>query len=170
MVPDWCCRGDCGLAGTALSGQRASQALRTPDGQPDLQGVWRVHTITPLERPAEFADKPFLTPEEASAYQARRLAEANLDTSPTRAGLNGPSVNEFWAGERGQLAVAGRVPTSLVVDPADGRIPPPTSPRRAKLASRLEVSVGPLCEDACHEGNYSLPGMLRAVRLQEAGR
>ena len=128
------------LAGSALSGQRASQALRTPDGHPDLQGVWRVHTITPLERPAEFADKAFLTPEEASAYQARRLAEANLDTSPERAGLNGPSVNEFWSGDRGELAVvAGRIPTSRVVDPADGRIPPLTSARRARLASRLEI-------------------------------
>ena len=110
------------LAGSALSGQRASQALRTPDGQPDLHGVWRVHTITPLERPAEFADKLFLTPQEASAYQARRLAALNLDTSPARAGLNGPSVNEFWAGDRGELAVvAGRIPTSLVVDPQMAR-------------------------------------------------
>jgi hypothetical protein len=129
-----------GLAGTALSGQRASQTLRTPEGRPDLQGVWRVDTITPLERPAEFADKPFLTPQEASAYQARRLAALNLDTSPARAGLAGPSVNEFWAGDRGELAVvAGRIPTSIVVDPADGRIPPLTGARRAKQASRLEV-------------------------------
>jgi hypothetical protein len=128
------------LAGSALSGQRAGQPMRTPDGRPDLQGVWRVHTITPLERPAEFADKPFLTPEEARAYQARRLAALNLDSSPERAGLNGPSVNEFWAGERGELAsLGGRIPTSLVVDPPDGRIPPPTSARRAKLASRLEA-------------------------------
>jgi murein DD-endopeptidase len=119
---------------------RRATALRAPDGQPDLQGVWRVHTITPLERPAEFADKPFLTPHEASAYQARRLAALNLDSSPERAGLSGPSVNEFWSGDRGDLAVvAGRVATSLVVDPADGRIPPPTSARRAKLASRLEA-------------------------------
>jgi hypothetical protein len=101
--------------------------------------VWRFHTITPLERPAEFADKPFLTRQEASAYQTRRLAALNLDTSSVRAGLNGPSVNEFWS-ERGELAfVAGRFPTSLVVDPTDGRIPPVTSERRAKTALRAEV-------------------------------
>jgi hypothetical protein len=93
-----------------------------------------------FERPAEFVDKPFLTAQEASAYQARLLARLNLDTSPARAGLNGPSVNEFWAGDRGELAVlAGRVPTSLVVDPPDGRLPPLTSARREQLASRLEV-------------------------------
>jgi hypothetical protein len=34
---------------------------RTPDGRPDLQGVWSFATLTPLERPAEFADKPFMT-------------------------------------------------------------------------------------------------------------
>ena len=128
------------LGGSAPSGQRANQAFRTQDGQPDLQGVWRVHTITPLERPAEFVDKPSLTAQEASAYQARRLAAINLDTSPERAGLNGPSVNEFWAADRGELVVVGgRIPTSLVVDPPDGRIPPLTSARRAKLASRSEV-------------------------------
>jgi len=34
---------------------------RTPDGQPDLQGVWTNATITPLERPVELAGKEFLT-------------------------------------------------------------------------------------------------------------
>ena len=126
------------LAGSALSGQRDREAVRTPDGQPDPQGVWRFSTITPLERPAEFADKPYLTPQEASAYQARRLAALNLD-GPARAGLAGPSVNEFWS-ERGELAmVAGRFPTSLVVDPPDGRIPPFTSAREARAALRAQV-------------------------------
>jgi hypothetical protein len=127
------------LAGPVLVGQRAGEAFRTRDGQADLQGVWRFSTITPVERPAEFADKPFLTPQEASAYQAMRLAALNLDTGPARAGLNGPSVNEFWS-ERGELAlVAGRFPTSLVVDPPNGRIPPFTSERQARTALRTEV-------------------------------
>ncbi len=37
---------------------------RTPDGQPDLQGTWTTSTLTPLERPAEFAGEPVLTEQE----------------------------------------------------------------------------------------------------------
>jgi len=40
-----------------------------PDGQPDFQGIWTNATITPMERPAEFANKPFLTEQEASEYE-----------------------------------------------------------------------------------------------------
>src|SRR5271165_6426669 len=39
---------------------------RTPDGKPDLQGVWSFQTLTPLERPAEFAGKASLTDKEAA--------------------------------------------------------------------------------------------------------
>ena len=34
---------------------------RLPSGKPDLQGLWSNALITPLERPADLADKPFLT-------------------------------------------------------------------------------------------------------------
>ena len=50
----------------------AYHAPRTPDGQPDLQGYWNSQTFTPFERPAEFKDKAFFTPEEAAAYQRQR--------------------------------------------------------------------------------------------------
>src|SRR4051812_10722819 len=39
---------------------------RTPDGQPDLQGVWTNPTVTPFERPTQFANKAVLTKEEAA--------------------------------------------------------------------------------------------------------
>ena len=43
---------------------------RTPDGQPDLQGVWDYRTATPLERPPEFAGKEFLTDQEIAEIWA----------------------------------------------------------------------------------------------------
>ena len=42
---------------------------RTADGQYDLQGLWDFSTITPLERPADLADKPVLTETEARAFE-----------------------------------------------------------------------------------------------------
>ena len=42
---------------------------RTPDGQPDLQGVWEFATITPMERPRELAGKQVLTAEEAARFE-----------------------------------------------------------------------------------------------------
>ena len=47
------------------TGATSGQALRTPWGEPDLQGIWALETLTPMERPARFADRPVLTPEEA---------------------------------------------------------------------------------------------------------
>ena len=52
---------------------------RTPDGQPDFQGVWATATLTPLERPPEFAGKAFLTEQEAAEYERRTLQEVNTD-------------------------------------------------------------------------------------------
>src|SRR5439155_20562224 len=52
---------------------------RTPDGKPDLQGLWSYATLTPLERPAEFASKEFLSEKEATEYEQRRLRDDNRD-------------------------------------------------------------------------------------------
>ena len=43
---------------------------RTPDGHPDLQGIWTTHTFTPLVRPARYADQEFLTEQEAAELTA----------------------------------------------------------------------------------------------------
>src|SRR5213082_4030466 len=66
-------------AAPALS---AGQALRTPDGQPDLQGVWLNNDATPLERPKALEGKQFLTDEEVAVLRknAARLFAGDVDS------------------------------------------------------------------------------------------
>ena len=99
-------------------GVKTWAAPRTPDGQPDLQGVWSNPTITPFERPAEFAGKATLTEKEASELEAR-AAKARTD-GPPKAGDVG-NYNQAWF-DSGTKVVSTRQ-TSLVVDPPDGRVP-----------------------------------------------
>ncbi|HTW66364.1 MAG TPA: hypothetical protein VME17_17195 [Bryobacteraceae bacterium] len=95
---------------------------QTPDGQPDLEGFWINETLTPLERPDEFAGKPYLTEQEAADYVHRRLNQANSDRRDGSAQVDvARSYNEFWR-DRGNNLVPD-LRTSLIVDPADGKIP-----------------------------------------------
>jgi hypothetical protein len=94
-------------------------APKTPDGQPDLHGVWVNATITPFERPAALRDQTFLT--DAEAERLERQAASNRDEeAPPRAGDVG-NYNQFWF-DSGERVVSTRR-TSLVIDPPDGRVP-----------------------------------------------
>ena len=87
-----------------------SHVPRTPWGAPDLRGIWDNRTITPLERPRQFAGKETLTAEEATAHEAA--------TAEQRVG-----DRYYW--DRGTRTVSDRR-TALIVDPTDGRVPPLT--------------------------------------------
>ena len=105
---------------------------RTPDGQPDLQGVWSNSTLTPLERPAELAGKEYLTEQEAADYVQHLLQQVNTDRRDGGASVDvGRSYNEFWR-DRGNNLVADRR-SSLIVDPPDGRIPSLTPGAQKRL-------------------------------------
>jgi hypothetical protein len=68
------------VAGAMARAQRPPVgAPRTPDGRPNLQGVWDLRPATPLERRKEFVGKAFFTPEEAAEFErreAQRIAGA----------------------------------------------------------------------------------------------
>jgi len=121
---------------------------RTPDGQPDMQGIWSNAILTPLERPADLKDKAFFTKEEASAYVKRTIEQNNKDKrdgSGTDADV-ARAYNDFWW-DRG-TGIAKTLRTSLIVDPLDGRIPAltPLAQKRAeqvKEARRLHPADGP---------------------------
>lgn len=93
---------------------------KTPGGDPDLQGIWTSTTTAPFERPPQFGDRLFLTDEEyaAAEKQLQRLRQADTqETVPnTRVGTGPP---EHWTERANQASRQ----TSLVVEPADGRVP-----------------------------------------------
>jgi len=91
----------------------------TPDGQPDLHGIWTNATITPFERPAALQGKAFLNEAEAQAFE-RQAATRREEDGPPSAGDVG-SYNQFWF-DSGERVVSTRR-TSLVIDPPDGRVP-----------------------------------------------
>src|SRR5262252_3883739 len=67
------------LAAVGLGAQPPTGAVPRAADRRDLQGVWSYATLTPLERPREFADKPFFTEAEAAAYETRTLTIQNRD-------------------------------------------------------------------------------------------
>src|SRR5688572_8175602 len=120
-----------------------AQSFKTPWGDPDLQGTWTNQTLTPLERPAEFAGKPVLTEAEAEAYVARLRNQNNADirTPGTRRDVTVAYNDAWW--DRGERIVSDRR-TSLIVDPADGKIPPltPEAQKRSAAARTAIAAIG----------------------------
>ena len=120
-------------------------APRTPDGHPDLQGIWTNATITPMERPAALANKPTLTDEEAKALEGKAADElAKVDgasESPllAAAGSNGTGGYNVLFIDRGSefARVDGVKRTSLVVDPPDGHVPPIKPEARSRMAGLI---------------------------------
>ena len=129
-------------------------APRTSFGQPDLQGVWTSGTVTPLERPEQFANKEFFTPAEAAEYERSRQAELNQDNRPgDRTKDVAAAYNDAWW-DRGTRVIKTRR-TSLVVDPPDGKIPARTPQAQARL-NAARAAQEKRCETAaCSEGTLS---------------
>ena len=143
------------LLSSPAAGQAQTQADAftpplTPWGDPDLQGIFANATITPLERPEQFAGRETLTAEEAAAFE--QVTAANRADRPPPPGDPG-TYNQYWF-DRGTKVVGDRR-TSLIIDPPDGRIPWIPEARaslnrdpgrgRAYWDSHLDLDTGERC-------------------------
>jgi hypothetical protein len=98
----------------------ASAFVSAQSGGRDIEGVWNSATVTPLERPRELRDKPFFTPAEAAAWE-QQVAKNN-EEPPSDAPRRGTGTYNTFFREFGTRTVTTRR-TSIVTEPADGRIP-----------------------------------------------
>jgi hypothetical protein len=117
---------------------------RTEYGQPDLSGVWNFSSFVPMQRPRQFADKEFLTPEDIAAIANQ--TEAGLEAL-NNIGVGG--YNTFWVEHAGR---GDNTRTSLITYPEDGRVP--------ETVEGVPVQVGGLGPDE--------PG-IRPVRMTVGG-
>jgi len=113
---------------------------RLPDGQPDLQGYWTSLSVTPMERPAKYGNREFLTEKETQdAFNAGIQSEFD-GVGGTGDAENDPESADYDFQTYGlspwQNGIRPNHRTSLVVDPPDGRIPPLTPEAKARRRQR----------------------------------
>src|SRR5215207_7636369 len=115
---------------------------RTPEGKPDMQGEWTNQTFTPLERPAQYKDKQFFTPEEAAAFTKRALDDVREVPrgEEVKSDADIHYDDGIWLLEGYDKKAMLR--TSLITDPPDGRIPPMTPEGTERVQARQAARKG----------------------------
>jgi hypothetical protein len=150
---------------------RPTQNPRMSDGHPDLQGVYDLATLTPLERPAMFGNNLTLTPQQAKRLEQQVADRKDKAAQPSDGNRAAPPIggdgssgaagnvggyNNFWIDNGSEyVTVNGEKRTSLIVDPPDGRVPQITASARQRNAARPQ---GPTSDQ--QEGTD--PGLERA--------
>jgi hypothetical protein len=115
---------------------------RTADGKPDFTGRYDISSLTPFQRSEEFGERLFLTEEEANAMASRAAISrengaksSNPEREAPKVGGNVGAYNDFWFewGSQG-FAIDGKFRTSILTEPANGRMPERTEAGRLRQA------------------------------------
>jgi hypothetical protein len=136
----------------------AYHAPRTAYGQPDLQGNWTNATITPFERDAKYGERLALTDQEVKELEssnAQLVAEGNKPTDPNAKVTDLPTncgrgfvgvdcgYNSAWVDPGTKIIDLGGVKrASILVSPANGRLPKMTPEAAARMQARLASARG----------------------------
>jgi hypothetical protein len=155
------------LLKVAPAGSATPQGARTAWGDPDLQGIWTDEYQTPLQRPARYASKELFTDEERAELDRQRAGILRRDQR-VEVGSERDVAGAYNAVFQSIKHTGKR--TSLVVDPADGRISPmtPAAKQRADTDRQFRLALlqaTQTCKDndaACAGGKYGPPSPRRA--------
>ena len=155
--------------GSAEVPESSAAALKTPWGEPDLQGIWTDESDTPLQRPARYANQEFFTDADRAELDRARSAIPTRDRRAergTEADVAGAYNAIFTPIKR------TGVRTSRIVDPPTGRLPQVTPEAQKLAAAERAFRVALLqstetCknkEPACNGGKYD---PARSARFEE---
>src|SRR5262249_55866954 len=150
-------------APSATAPTHAATALKTPWGEPDLQGIWTDETDTPLQRPAKYAAQEFFTAAQRTELdEARTAVLVNADNASKRS--ESGTARDVARAHNSQFVSFKRTGarTSLIVDPPNGRMPPLTPEAQKIAAAEREFRLALLlatetCKEkspACGGGRY----------------
>src|SRR5229473_5212294 len=152
----------------SVTAPAAAPVLKTPWGEPDLQGIWTDESDTPLQRPAKYANQEFFTDAQRAELDKERSALLGRDRRVER----GTELDVAGAYNAVYLSIKHTgARTSMIVDPPDGRIPAKTPEAQKIAAADQEFRLALLratetCKTksvACNGGKYDpKPSPLRA--------
>jgi hypothetical protein len=154
----------------AASVMAPASALKTPWGEPDLQGIWTDETDTPLQRPAKYADQEFFTEAQRAELDVQRAALGGKDKRAERGtelDVTG-SYNDLFISRKRTGAR-----TSRIVDPPNGRIPQLTpeaqktavAEREFRLALMQSTEACRTKYPTCNGGKYDPTPSSRRAEL-----
>ena len=137
----------------------STQAMKTPWGEPDLQGIWTDETDTPLQRPPQYANREIFSAAERDELDRERSALLRRDKRVERGtelDVAGAYNGLFQSYKRSGFR------TSLIIDPPNGRLPAMTpqaqkiaaAERQFRLALLQATETCKLKSVACAGGTY----------------
>jgi hypothetical protein len=134
-------------------------ALKTPWGEPNLQGIWTDESDTPMQRSPRYANQEFFTAEQRAELDQQRSALIGRDRRAER-GTEADVAGAYNAVFTPMKRTGTR--TSRIVDPPNGRLPSMTPEAQKLAAAEREFRVALLqstetCknkEPACNGGKY----------------
>ncbi len=142
---------------------------RTSWGTPKIEGLWDFRTLTPFERPAELADKAVLTVEEAEVFRQKAIQALDVDNRSGDASIGDveQAYNTVWWDWGTNLNEDLR--TSLIVDPANGRLPEITPAALAQKEKQNRLRTAPVRDLLSYSANPAefRPSSPEALGLSE---
>src|SRR4029078_8120973 len=102
---------------------------KSSGGHPDLKGIWPSDDMrgVPMSRPPQFGTRRYLTDEEFAARAKERADARTVENARSGTFRNEEATRDFGS-------------TSMVIDPADGRIP--TLPAAARARPPIRATSG----------------------------